>query len=326
METQAIEDLLSRLPEQHRAALYWFEWHRGTVQPWPDKLADGTLLATKAKGIYKPAWSEYALSVRQTLGSHYPDKEPVRRADGTWRYMYFQEGSDPTARDAEFTNKGLMACRRDGVPVGVMRQVSGKPNVRYDILGLALVVSWERGYFHLEGFSGQGTVHGPGPEGVVPGLLQEIETRQESEGVDPADITDERERVLTAVVRRRGQPAFRRALLARYGSTCPVTGCSVQAVLEATHIASHQGVASNYPENGLLLRSDIRTLFDLGLLAVNEDDLRVLLAPSLVEGPYRTLIGQPLNLRSSDVSPSREALRLHRVWCGLGTAPPDSTQ
>lgn len=65
MSNQAIEDLRSVLPEQHRSALQWFERHKGTVQPWPDKLADGTLLATKAKGIYKPNWSEYALSVRQ---------------------------------------------------------------------------------------------------------------------------------------------------------------------------------------------------------------------------------------------------------------------
>lgn len=242
----------------------------------------------------------------------------MRRNDGTWRYMYFQEGSDPTARDAEFTNKGLMACRRDGVPVGVMRQVSGKPNVRYDILGLALVVSWERGYFHLEGITGEGLVHRPGAEGVVPGLVQELETRQESEDFDPADLTDERERVLAAVVRRRGQPPFRRALLARYGSTCPVTGCSVEAVLEAAHIASYQGEASNHPANGLLLRSDIHTLFDLGLLAVDEDTLRVLLAPPLLEGPYARLRGQPLKLPSPGAAPSREALRLHRIWAGLG--------
>lgn len=156
-----LENAFAGLPDQHRNALRWFAKHAGTVQPWPGSLDDGTLLATKAKGIYKPAWSDYALSVRQTIGSPYSDKEPIRRADGTWQYLYFQENSDPTARDAEYTNKGLLACRRDGVPVGVMRQVSAKPGVRYNILGLALVASWDGGYFHLEGYSAQGHAHHP---------------------------------------------------------------------------------------------------------------------------------------------------------------------
>ena len=55
------------LPARHRSALSWFEEHAGTVQRWPAPLSDETLLASKAKGIYKPRWSEYALSVRQSL-------------------------------------------------------------------------------------------------------------------------------------------------------------------------------------------------------------------------------------------------------------------
>lgn len=316
MILSAFEETLSQLSEQHRSALLWFAGHAGTTQPWPEKLDDGTILATMAKGIYKPAWSEYALSVRQTIGGPYPDKEPVHRADGTWRYMYFQEGSDPTARDAEFTNKGLIACCRDGIPVGVMRQVSKKPSVRYEILGLALIVSWERGYFHLEGFSTEGDVHRPGPKGIVGGIIEELETHEE-EAFNLSDVLDEREKVLASVVRRRGQPSFRRALLERYSTTCMVTGCMVESVLEAAHIAAYQGEASNHPENGLLLRSDIHTLFDLGLLAVDERNMKVLLAQPLLESQYSVYHGRPLQLSSMDSTPSRDAIRLHRIWTGL---------
>ena len=154
--TPTLEARLNALPVQHQRALRWFIDHARTIQPWPGKLDEETLLATKAKGIYKPKWSKYALSVREVLGEPYPDREPVERQDGTWSYRYFQENRDPEALMKEFTNRGLLACRDNRVPVGVMRQTHGKPNVRYRILGVALVVDWRDGYFQLEGLSPDG--------------------------------------------------------------------------------------------------------------------------------------------------------------------------
>src|SRR5437763_1071241 len=130
-----LDDSLSRLPGRHQTALRWFHDHVGSDQPWPRPLADGTLLVTLPKGIYKPEWSSYALSVRQMLKSPYPDREPAMRDDGTWSYAYYQEGPDPADRDRFYTNVGLLACMRDGIPVGVLRQITGKPNVRYHVHG-----------------------------------------------------------------------------------------------------------------------------------------------------------------------------------------------
>ena len=65
-----VEEALSRLPERHQAALRWFAEHAGQELPWPTSLTDGTLLASKAKGIYKPSWTRYALSVRESLQGH----------------------------------------------------------------------------------------------------------------------------------------------------------------------------------------------------------------------------------------------------------------
>src|SRR5258708_5962168 len=59
-------------------------------------------LASKAKGIYKPEWTKYALSIRQSLLSPYPDQDPIVRSDGTWSYLYFQENIDPNARDLAY--------------------------------------------------------------------------------------------------------------------------------------------------------------------------------------------------------------------------------
>lgn len=154
---ESLQELLAQLPARHRAALQWFIENSGTQQPWPDPLPDGTHLATKAKGIYKPEWSKYALSVRQALHGPYPDRDLKFRSDGTWSFSYFQENRSPSDRDAAYTNRGLLACKRDKVPVGVMIQTSSKPNVRYQILGVALVAKWEDdGYFLLEGFASDG--------------------------------------------------------------------------------------------------------------------------------------------------------------------------
>lgn len=44
--------------------------------------------------------------------------------------------------------------------------------------------------------------------------------------------------------------------------------CSLTPVLGAAHIAPYRGELTNKPRNGLLLRADLHTLFDLQLLTV----------------------------------------------------------
>jgi putative restriction endonuclease len=139
---------ISSLPDHHRRRLQWFSDNSGTTQPLPEPVADGPLI-TRAKGIYKPAGLEYALSVRVMVSSPYADKAVERHPGGGWSLQYFQENPDPSQKMQEYTNRGLDYCQQDRVPVGVLVQVSTKP-ARYDVLGLALVVGWEAGFFALE--------------------------------------------------------------------------------------------------------------------------------------------------------------------------------
>jgi hypothetical protein len=317
-----VKSAILQLPARHAAALRWFQSVAGTVQSWPNAIetTDGpTLLATKAKGIYKPAWSQYALSVRQTLDGPYPDREPIHRADGTWVYQYFQENSAADARDDEFTNRGLVACWTDGVPVGVMRQVQVKPTVRYMVFGLAIVAGWDGGYFFFEGANRDGFSRERGTAAQFEVLGRDQEARAISEAAfDPGDIIDARERIAALVVRRRGQPQFREALLAAYGGRCAVSACDAIEVLEAAHIVPYAGPATNVLANGLLLRSDVHTLFDLGFLAIDDHTMTVRLSRQLASGAYNDLAGRAITL-PSDVTawPSRDALASHRRWAGL---------
>jgi putative restriction endonuclease len=319
---EILQDLLARLSPRHRNALEWFRQNAGTEQPWP-KGVDGPegfdLLATRAKGIYKPAWSQYALSARQVLKSRYPEKGPLFREDGSWCYSYFQENDDPAARDLEATNRGLMLCWRDSIPVGVMRQTRPKPNVRYQVLGLAIVVGWDGGYFFFEGFGPDGLARSGGRWTEIELLsAEQEEAASADQAFDPASTMDARERVLAQIVRRRGQREFREKLLTAYNRQCAVTGCGLVEVLEAAHIVPYRGPLTNDVQNGLLLRADIHTLFDLGLVAVAPESLEVLLAPALRLTTYRELAGvrirRPLEPRQQ---PNTEALTIHRAWAGL---------
>lgn len=153
------------------------------------------------------------------------------------------------------------------------------------------------------------------PHTLYPALLATQEQQLTTAGVfDPADVLDARDRILAAIVRRHGQPAFRRQLLRAYAGQCAISGCNVEAALDAAHIVPYKGPATNHPANGVLLRTDLHTLFDLGLIAVDTDTMCVLIAPSLAGTCYQRYSGKPLCLPSDPGShPSREALDQHRA-------------
>lgn len=121
---------------------------------------------------------------------------------------------------------------------------------------------------------------------------------------------DERALIERQIRERRGQQSFRNDLRKRYGDRCLVTGCKVLGVLEAAHIKPYQGEKDNHPENGLLLRADIHTLFDLDLLGIEPQSLRIELHPDLAESAaYKHLASK--TLRCPDKRrPSIDALKL----------------
>lgn len=114
-----------------------------------------------------------------------------------------------------------------------------------------------------------------------------------------------------AIKTRRGQPDFRKRIFAAYGDKCAVTGCKVQSVLEAAHIIPHAEGTDYEISNGLPLRADIHTLFDLRLLAVSQD-YRIHISRELADSEYGKLHGQAINLpRNKLDNPSPEKLAKH---------------
>lgn len=75
----------------------------------------------------------------------------------------------------------------------------------------------------------------------------------------------------TREVRQRvGQQAFRGLVLTSYDRRCAITGSHIRPTLQAAHIRPVTQEGMHRVDNGLLLRSDVHTLFDAGYLGVNE--------------------------------------------------------
>ena len=134
----------------------------------------------------------------------------------------------------------------------------------------------------------------------------------DSEPFDPDSIEDARERIARTVAQRRGQQAFRDALLGAYGARCAISGCAVKDVLEAAHITPYRGDATNAISNGLLLRSDLHTLFDCGLVTIDPETMQVVTSIELACSGYAKLDGRPLRVPSDPAkAPSKKALKQH---------------
>ena len=123
------------------------------------------------------------------------------------------------------------------------------------------------------------------------------------------------EMVLRTVKTRQGQAAFRRDLIAAQRGRCAVTGCEEQDVLQAAHVKGVSSSGRHSVKNGLLLRADIHTLFDKGLLVIDKD-FTVCVDASVVDPYYRGLDGTRLDdlaeLSRRGDGPTRDALKWHR--------------
>jgi putative restriction endonuclease len=308
-------NLRARIGDSHLRRLAWFEGHQGEISGFPAPLADGSLLAAKAKGIYKPADLPYALSIRINLGSPYADGVPVETPGGGWLLSYHQEGGDPTGRDRMFTNRGLMQCIADRVPVGVLREQGPQGHrSRYEVLGLAVPVRWSDGYFFFESLNPPAVpVIDPVSDVLEATARVEADRDAADRGQDPPDDYDARLRVVRQIVARRGQSAFRAGLLDAYQGRCAVTSCDAPAALEGAHLRPYRGPDSNDTTNGLLLRADIHTLFDLQLLAPEPGTRTIVLSKQLAGTQYESLSGcQLADPKSAAQRPSRETLDV--VW------------
>lgn len=206
--------------------------------------------------------------------------------------------------------QGVKKGRRSdsGDPADSLFKTSHGTNVRYESYVPEIHGIWELIYDD----SGVGTVRR-----VEQTLIAQAASlaRRQVDAIDVAPIDGEldgRRRVLMQVAMRQGQSNFRSLMLIAYGEKCAITGCTTVDVLEAAHIVPYRGVHTNRADNGLLLRSDIHTLFDLGRLWIDPQALTVCLGESMRDTEYWQYQGIKLALPESENDwPNPEHLARH---------------
>jgi putative restriction endonuclease len=115
---------------------------------------------------------------------------------------------------------------------------------------------------------------------------------------------------------RLGQSSFKAVVLDAYHRRCAISGTHIPPILQAAHIRPVTAGGEHRLDNGLLLRSDIHTLFDCGYLGV-DPKFRLLVSPRLRADfsngdQFYAQAGQVIELpgRRAD-RPSREFLEWH---------------
>jgi hypothetical protein len=179
----------------------------------------------------------------------------------------------------------------------------------------AIFTKDQLGYFLKTGLIGLADAH---IAGGVAEIANAAAGAEEEGFFNAKNDADERRKIFRAIAQRQGQPAFRQKLLVAYGGACAMTGCNAEPALEAAHILPYKGDYTHHVQNGLLLRADLHTLFDRGLLAIDTREFSIIVAKPLQGTTYMELHDKLLRLPPRAVDrPSREALDQHMLAAGL---------
>jgi len=123
---------------------------------------------------------------------------------------------------------------------------------------------------------------------------------------------------------RLGQGGFRVTVIEEYQRRCALTGERTLPVLQAAHIKPYSVMGPHDITNGILLRSDLHTLFDKGYLTITTD-LHVEVSGRIKKDfsngrEYYALHGKPLKVVPDIVQhrPSSQFLEWHQQECFLG--------
>lgn len=158
MHDYRFHDLIKPLSKGHQEELRWFEKNKGQTIPWKD--IRNRKLAKSPKGIYCPAGNDYALAIKNIIGSEYSLRESYvfEHEYGAFYFEYPAE-TNKRGKDIElYTNAKLCASGKDLVPIGLIYQKTKKPSL-YHVYGPALVRYHEaRSIFQVYGFNDLFTV------------------------------------------------------------------------------------------------------------------------------------------------------------------------
>ena len=231
------------------------------------------------EGIYKPAWSNYALSIASMIQSQYNDQMHYH-PDGTWWMHYSpKSGSMDLAMNASVVRR-----MTDREPLLMLKQTSDKVSrsgAKYRFLGLGLVENFDPA-LHL--FQITGVPADRFTDYLDAPLTDDLlETALRLESLEEWQPFVREDRVLYRVNAQKRDQAFRDVVLANYDRTCAVTGqkfvYSETVEADAAHIIAKGNRGTDDPRNGLALSRSVHWAFDQGVFTLS-DQYEVLIHPA----------------------------------------------
>jgi hypothetical protein len=263
-------------------------------------------------GIYKPAWSEYALCIKMAPGSPYERKdEVIVMDDGRWLMTYSPRSGGLDISD----NRALVRCMDDHLPLAVIQQVTDKTQgSTYKILGLGIISSYDAGrdVFIVESAD-------------LSALKQvsaavEDET-QRYEVVLYAELTNEfrpfmqEDRVSYVTSLPKRDEAFREVLLTEYDFACAICGMKFKVndlhEAQAAHIVPKNKNGTDDPRNGLALCRAHHWALDAGLFTLTSD-YAIVVSPLVQRADSRKFELLSLDGRRMQ-TPRREVIAPHHA-------------
>lgn len=310
---RALAVLPSHLRADYGAAWRWFMERDGTqgTRMYGKRIpgVSDNFAISAMRGIHVPAGSSYAVSVTVKRGSIYStaDRPLVPLPNGTWLFEYSEHRNNKGEETSSTWNKALLACLKDGIPVGVFIEMDKGSYLRH----LAFVEEYhpDRGVF---------TLHGPitSSKSYLAAINYDstlIKSAPEYHGITLAELEeDHRKYAWIRRAKREGQSRFRTKLLEAYEGQCACSGCNVTETLQAAHIIEYRGQESNATENGLLLRADLHLLFDNSLISVDPKSSTIITSSRLNGTNYTHLNGKKLRPpKSKCFAPNTNCLLAH---------------
>ena len=261
-----------------RKGIEWFNKRKGQEIDWPSPSPISGLphLVSSAKAIYKPVSkvnpADVAFSIRQNLKSAYNDKEPYFRSDGSWVYQYHQEGDSQDS----YVNRALTRNIVTRSPIAVLIQTKSKPNSKYKVLGIGMVVEYAKGFFYIEGFSDKGTANLD-----VSKTLEFVRTCQVDE---ISSIALNKNTVKQKSIDFNHE--FRLQLINQYTNKCAISRTEIVETLEVFSFVANQNQSEIRSSNSFIVRADIRNLLLSWLMSVAPKTRRVVLSDQLIGSEY----------------------------------------
>jgi len=158
-----------------------------------------------------------------------------------------------------------------------------------------------------DGFRGKA-----GPRGTAEGQMLSTERQALRQTHHQEEVI----KTIQSALNRRTHYSLRRKLLEIYGKRCVITDSNILPLLETVLIDGSNSDVADHPANGLVLRKDVKILYNLYLIAINPSDYTVMLAPSLRRSSYGYLEGRKINLPKQAIyHPNRQFLQAHLDQC-----------